>query len=124
MSAEFFRRLSRTAEVFVTRCSFHAVAAVAAQAHGVDVADLYAAPDPNAVRHDRGDARRISLARSEALYMTVVRLGRSQRSASRALGLSQPAVHKSVTCIEERREDPQFDRMLDEFELELMGDAA
>lgn len=124
MSAEFFRRLSRTAEVFVTRCSFEASLTIAAQAHDLDVADLRAAPDPNAVRYDHGDARRISQARREALYMTVVHFGRSRRSVKRATGLSHQAVMKSLAAVEERREDPRFDRMLDEIELELMGEAA
>jgi hypothetical protein len=119
-----FSRLARNADLFVTRCAFEASLAIAAENNGLDIAALREAPDPNAVRYDRGDARRINDARHEALYLTIMHFGRSQRSVSRATGLTQPAVLKAISAVEERREAARYDRRLDEIELSLMEAAA
>lgn len=59
--------------------------------------------------------------RQEAIYLAVTAFGRPLRSVARVAGISAPGALKAVRAVEDRREDPRFDRALDELELELMG---
>lgn len=118
-----YDQMARRADVFATRLAFAAALNVAAGRVGVAAGDAAVRLDPNAVRHSQR-GRTISAVRREAMYLTVVRYGRSQHAVARALGLTQQLVNKAVIAIEEAREDGGYDRHLDELELALMGDAA
>jgi len=131
MSADLFRRLARNADRFATACAMQAAAAVVARVSNVPQdellqpgADTQSMPGRDAVGHflPRDPDQKV-LARREVLYLTVTHFERPQRSISRVFGISQPAVNKGIGVIEARRDDPFYDRKLDELELELMGAA-
>lgn len=79
------------------------------------------------LRADRLEIERIRAviaARQEALYLAHMVFGRPQRSLARVAGISHKALQKALAVVEDRRSDPMVDRMLDEAELQLMGDPA
>lgn len=53
-------------------------------------------------------------ARQTAVYLCNVAGGISQRAIARAVGLTEAAVCLSIQSIEDRREDPAFDRFVDQ----------
>lgn len=59
-------------------------------------------------------------ARRTAVYLTVVAFDLPTKMAARAAQLSPNAVRKTLREIEERRENPAFDEMLETMELEIL----
>ncbi|WP_414462933.1 hypothetical protein [Hyphomicrobium sp. DY-1] len=118
MSAELFRRLAKNADRFLTACAFQAALGVATHEAGIAPEDV---KKPRRGNQNRREAATAAL--QEAIYLTVVHYERPQRSVSRAIGLTQPAIHKGIRAIESRRDDPAYDRKLDELQLTLMGAA-
>jgi hypothetical protein len=57
--------------------------------------------------------------RDERIYLTVVACGSPVRAVARVSGLSHTAVRKVLLRVEERREDPAFDRRLGAIEMEI-----
>ncbi len=106
----------------------HRIVAVSSATHQRDartgrvVAVLQNIPAADADEIER--LRAIAAARHEALYLASTVFGRGPRSLARAVGLSHTAVAKAVAAVEDRRSDPKVDRMLDEAELQLMGELA
>jgi len=68
--------------------------------------------------------RALVAARQDALYLAATVFGRGHRSLARAAGISHTAMRLALAAVEERRSDPIVDRMLDEAELQLMGEPA
>lgn len=98
MTARVIRSLARNADRLASTAAY-AAASVTVRACGVE-----------------GPA-----ARQEAIYLTHVVFKRPLRSVARVAGISAPGALKALRAVEDRREDPGFDRALDELELELMG---
>lgn len=128
MSADFFRRLARNADRFATACAIQAAAAVVARASDAATDDVLQqatdtrdAPERDASGHYLPSEPRL---RGEALYLAITFFDRPQRSVSRVVGISQPAVNKGIAKVEAWRDDPAYDRRLDELEIALMGVAA
>jgi hypothetical protein len=115
---QLFRRMARNADTFATRCAFQASLRIVA---GIDTLDFNDVKPPRRSNQHRQDPRSVPF--REALYLTVVHFERSQRSLSRVLGISQVAVLKAISAVEKNRDDPDYDRRLDELELMLMGAA-
>ncbi len=55
----------------------------------------------------------IAHARQTAIYLTHAVGGVPQRAIARAIGLTEAAVCKAIQSIEDRRDDPKLDRMID-----------
>ena len=64
--------------------------------------------------------RRHAQLRGRALYLAVVTYGVSARAVAHAAGLSHELVARACRAIEDKRDDPEMDRLLDELQLELM----
>lgn len=129
MAHAIFNRLAARADRLASRASFLAAAAVAAKRHGVSVSNVVTPPSPQEQanvalaalgRADKTSAQ-IATARHEALYLAVTACGRSQKSVARATGLSPKAIRKALAAVEDRRDDPKFDRELDRAAAVLMG---
>ena len=58
--------------------------------------------------------------RHQAIYLAVMR-GYSRRRIAMAAGVSQQAVARACRYVEEARDDPFTDRLLDELELIIIG---
>lgn len=117
------RALGRSGHRLAAHCGVEAAICVVAQAAGVEPAQLRAPVDPNAVKYGDPHAQILNGARHVAIYLAVCRFGLSLRAAGASIGMSGEGVRKAIAAVEERREDPRYDRRLDELELELMGAA-
>ena len=56
-----------------------------------------------------------------ALYLAVIRGGFSRRRIARVAGVSQEWVARACRAVEDERDDPFLDRLLDELELIMIG---
>jgi hypothetical protein len=129
MRTSFARQLSSSADRFASFAAYLAATEVVAIRHGVAAErvrrGLTQAETARVALSARGlgsdEEARIATARHEAIYLAVTVFGRSHKSIARAAGISPPAVRKALTAIEDRRDEPRFDRELDELELQLMG---
>lgn len=128
----FFSRLARNADRFATACAIKAAAFTVARASNMPVDELLTPPDETRAVPEReaasgqflpSDPDPRVLARREMFYLAITLFNRPQRSVARVAGISQPAIKKGIGAIEIRRDDPRYDRRLDELELALMGDA-
>lgn len=122
------QKLTASATRFKAAADFSLACAVVGRAHGLD---------PSALRRPIADVHRIGLAargiaghdgvlqvaraRCEALYLAVTVFGAKVRPLADAAGVRHPAVIGTVRDIEERRDDPIYDRHLDELELECLA---
>jgi hypothetical protein len=99
------------------RAAFLHVATVVSEVTGVAFGDLVQ-PD----RHGRPNRRLnspIGIARHFTVYLTVVGCGVRQGSLARALGRHRRRVLESCRAIEELRDKPQIDALLDRMEAML-----
>jgi chromosomal replication initiation ATPase DnaA len=122
------QKLSASATRFKAAADFRLACAVVGRAHGLD---------PNAIRQPIADVHRIGLAargiaghdrvrqvvraRHEAIYLAVTVCGARLRAVADAAGIRAPTVHAIVRGVEDGREDPTYDRHLDELELECLA---
>lgn len=124
----FTRRAAR-AERLASRAAFVAAAAQVAARHGLPLQRVMTPPTPAeqaaVALASRGladpDAARVAAARREAIYLAVTVYGRGTKSIARVSGLTPPAIRKALAAIEDKRDDPIFDRALDQAEVALMG---
>jgi chromosomal replication initiation ATPase DnaA len=65
--------------------------------------------------------RQVVRARHEAIYLAVTVFEAKVRPLADAAGVRHPVIVNTVRSIEDRREDPVYDRHLDELELECMA---
>jgi chromosomal replication initiation ATPase DnaA len=82
-------------------CCF--VEALVAAASGIGLAELRAA--------SRGRAT-AALARQTAMYLAHVHLGLSLSEVGRNFGRDRTTVAHACACVEDRRDDPRFERVL------------
>ncbi len=61
-------------------------------------------------------------ARQAALYLVHAVAECGQSEIARAVGISKVAVHQAVRSVEDRRDDPAFDRAMDQAERMLRGE--
>ncbi len=66
----------------------------------------------------------IAHARQTAVYLTHAVGGIPQRTIARAIGLTEAAVCKAIQSIEDRRDDPALDRMIDQAAKAVAGRVA
>lgn len=66
----------------------------------------------------------VAHARQTAVYLTHVFGGVPQRAIARAIGLTEAAVCKAIQSIEDRRDDPKLDRMIDQAAKAVAGRVA
>ena len=83
---------------------------LAASSLGVDVDGMRSA--------ERGNAR-VAFARHTAMYLAHIHLGLSFSAIGRAFGRDRTTVAHACARIEDRREDPRIDRILDCLEAAL-----
>jgi hypothetical protein len=131
MTHAVFHRLAARADRLASHAAYSVAATIAADRHGLSRERVQAPPTPAeqaSIAHAaRGLANvdpqvtRVTAARHEAIYIAVVILGRGHRSVARVAGVSHTAVNKAVAAVEDRRDDPRFDRSLDQIQLQLMG---
>jgi hypothetical protein len=129
MAHAVFHRLAARADRLASRAAFLAAATFVADRHDLPLKSLTTPPTPAeqaaVALASRGladpTAARVAAARHEAIYLTVTTLNRTGRSVSRAAGLHHEAVRKALKQIEDKRDDPKFDRALDDAHLALMG---
>lgn len=133
MNKALARRLAASAERLQSYIAFLAACEIVALKRGISAAvigrgltveethkllpQLTAADEINRLRA-------IASARHEALYLSHIVFRCRQRALARAVGITHPALRKALAAVEERRSDPVVDRMLDEAELQLMGEPA
>ncbi len=70
-----------------------------------------------------GDGRYSAMPRRLAVYMTVVGIDVRPARLAEALGVSRAAITKMLHRVEDMRDDPRIDRMLEEYE-RVMGRGA
>lgn len=66
----------------------------------------------------------VAHARQTAIYLTHAVGGVPQRAIARAIGLTEAAVCKAIQSIEDRRDDPKLDRMIDQAAKAVAGRVA
>ena len=88
-----------------------AIAAMGAAAHGMAPADL--------VTGRRRGTRRTIFARQVAMYLAVVDLELLQETVGAFFLRGRTSVRHSVRVIEDRRDDPEFDRWVTELEEQI-----
>lgn len=115
------RRLEQSATAFKARIAVEMIASMLARRAGID-------PDAIALRNTGRHAVRSGPARPalfrEAIYFAVTRMDVRQGAVAHALGISRQAVNQATIEVERCREDdPQYDRRLDEIEIDMMGAA-
>jgi hypothetical protein len=106
-----FQRLADAARSLAAAASYEAAVEVVALRWRVPAAELR--------RRCQRRPDYVNLKR-QALYLAVMR-GHSRRRIAEITGLSHEAVARACRTIEEARDDPQLDRLLDELELEAKG---
>lgn len=78
------------------------------------------APPPNTrLARRRSEIERVILARRVSLYLGSIVFNRSVRSLAKAANLSAMGVCKALRAVEDMRDDPQLDAVLDDLEREL-----
>ncbi len=115
----------------LSTAAFASACALVADRRALPAARIAAGLSPAeqvAVAHARrglrdGDIAAVAAARHEAIYLAVTVFGRPYRSVARVAGLSHAAVNKAVGKVEDLRDDPRYERELDDMELALMGAA-
>lgn len=129
MAHAVFNRLAARADRLASRAAFLAAAALVAHRHNIPLESVTRPPAPAeqaaVALAARGladpSAARIAAARHEAIYLTVTTLNRGGRSVARAAGVDPKTVRKALKQVEDKRDDPKFDRALDDAHLQLMG---
>lgn len=106
------QRLARRAETFAALAAYEAAIAVISRRRGVP---------PDVVRRVAARPLAASRARQEAIYLALVRFEVPLRVLARAANLDVAACSRACRKVELRREDRDYDRILDELELELMA---
>ncbi len=106
------QRLARRAETFAAMAAYEAAIAVISRRRGVS---------PEAVRRVAARPQAAARARQEAIYLASVRFDLPIRALARAANLDVAACSRACRKVELRREDRDYDRILDELELELMA---
>ncbi|MGH6925500.1 MAG: helix-turn-helix domain-containing protein [Propylenella sp.] len=91
-------------------CRF--IETLVAAALGIGLAELRA--------HSRGRAA-VAFARQTAMYLAHVHLGISLSQVGRTFGRDRTTVAHACACVEDRRDDPKFERVLDFLESALDG---
>lgn len=133
MNKALARRLAASAERLQTFAAFLAACEIVSIRRGISSADIrrgltlaetHKLLPPHDCPKEVARLRAIASARHEALYLSHIVFGREQRPLARVAGISPPALRKALAAVEERRSDPIVDRMLDEAELQLMGEVA
>lgn len=84
--------------------------------------ELVRADDPRVTKSGDPDWLRRSRARQAAVYLTNQALGVRQRPLARALGLTPAAVCQSLRNVEDLRDDPVFDRIIDQASRLITGE--
>lgn len=119
-----FARLAAKAERTASALSLEAAVHVVARSRGIDPDEVRTGAwsrqrqrnaDGRFVPGDNGPV----IARQEAIYLATTVFGRPVRAIARVAGISAPAVLKACRAVEDRR-DGDYDRHLDELELELL----
>jgi chromosomal replication initiation ATPase DnaA len=70
--------------------------------------------------HSRGRAA-VAFARQTAMYLAHVHFGISLSQVGRTFGRDRTTVAHACACVEDRRDDPKFERVLDCLESALEG---
>jgi hypothetical protein len=109
--ARAYDRLAEIARVFAATADYETAVESVAKALKVPTAELR-----------RRCQRRPDLVnlKRQVLYLAVMR-GHSRRRIGKITGLSHEAVARACRVIEDARDDPELDRLLDELELEAKG---
>lgn len=77
--------------------------------------------DPRAGHTADKHWRACAHARQAAVYLTHTSLGVPQRAIARTVGLTEAAVCLAIQSVEARRDDPDFDRLLDRVSSDVTG---
>jgi DNA invertase Pin-like site-specific DNA recombinase len=107
--AALYARLARFARNLAASAAYELALQVVARRAGVPVAEL---------RRRCHGRPLIGNLKRQAVYLTVM-AGHSRREIARVTGLSPELVARYCRAIEEARDDPAMDRVLDELELEM-----
>lgn len=103
------------------RATYHGFLLAVCQVTGLDLR-LVKADDPRVTKAGDPHWLRRSRARQAAVYLTNQALGVRQRPLARALELTPAAVCQSLRNIEDLRDDPDFDRVIDEASRLITGE--
>jgi hypothetical protein len=107
--AALYDRLARFVRRFAASAAYQLTLEVVARRNGVPVDVLRRRCGR---RPDRANLKR------QAIYLAVM-AGHSRRQIAEAAGVSPEIVARYCRAIEEARDDPALDRVLDELELEM-----
>jgi hypothetical protein len=122
------QKLTASATRFKAAADFQVACDVVARAHGLEatavkrpIADVHRVglAARGVAGHD--GVRQVVRARHEAIYLAVTVFGAGVRAVANAGRVSHEAVRLAVRGIEDQREDPVYDRHLDELELECLA---
>lgn len=122
------QKLTASATRFKAAADFNLACDVVARAHGIEakaikrpIADVHRVglAARGIAGHD--GVRQVARARHEAIYLAVTVFGAGVRAVADAARMRKSAVHDAVRGLEELREDPVYDRHLDELELECLA---
>lgn len=114
MSASVERRRTHARVAWVLACD------MAATWRGGDMRRVVQGPG----RRGRGSDNLTAECRRIACYLASMTANASPDHLAEAAGLHRVTVHKHIAWVEDRRDDPVFDRRLDELEMELVLAAA
>ena len=109
-----FSRLARTARTMAVTGAYEAAVTAVALRYGVPAAELR--------RRCQRRPDYVNLKR-QALYLAVIG-GHSRREVARVSNLSPEAVARACRDVEEARDNPDIDRLLDELELIMRSEAS
>jgi hypothetical protein len=106
-------RRAAAPDTLLIRATYGGFVLAVAERLGVRPTDVHA-QDPRRGATADPEWRRLAQVRQAAIYLTNVALGVKQSRLADALGLTPAAICLGLRSVEGRREDPAFDRMLEE----------
>lgn len=113
------RRCSGIARIEHLRCRSGRLAAVAAYEASIAAVSRAFGVEPEKIRSMPDKSPDVVRARQATIYLAIVAFDRPLRAISRVAGISAPGALKSVRRVEDRRDVPAFDSLLDALTLEI-----
>lgn len=112
-----------TDEALLIRATYGGFVVALCREDGTDPAAVHA-QDPRRGATADPEWRRIARLRQAAIYLTNTAIVVKQRRLAAVLGLEPAAICLGLKSVEDRRDDPAFDRLLDRLAGEVMGEGA
>lgn len=116
------KRRGRVDDALLIRATYGGFVAALARDAGVEPADVHA-QDPQLTATFSRTWRAIANLRQAAIYLTNTAIVVKQRRLADVLGLTPAAVCLALKSVEDRRDDPAFDALLDRIARDVMGAA-